>query len=230
MHQILKSTKFEWMEESNSELGELGVIFYTISWKYWMLKLWGSRNKLSVWYLVPGSIWCQEWDVWSTAPLQSHCPAGKWIKTDSFHYFRRGNILINNFTKPVRASLGNWIIYQYIGLELHLWQTQYIKTASYKVLPRLPYSWYGLQGSQLIHLKILIKIVFFGWEISGEVEQFCIEDESEVGTDWVMALNLTFVWKPFSVWEIYGSIYICTPVGRALWLSSPSLLSRPDLN
>ena len=157
MHQILKSTKFEWMEESNSGLGELGVIFYTISWKYWMLKLWGSRNKLSVWYLVPGSIWCQEWDVWSTAPLQSHCPAGKWIKTDSFHYFRRGNILINNFTKPVRASLGNWIIYQYIGLELHLWQTQYIKTTSYKVLTRLPYSWYGLQGSELFHLKILIK-------------------------------------------------------------------------
>ena len=33
-------------------------------------------------------------------PLQSvQCPAGKWIKTDSFHYFRRGNILINNFHK-----------------------------------------------------------------------------------------------------------------------------------
>ena len=44
-------------------------------------------------------------------------PAGKWIKTDSFHYFRRGNILINNFTKAVRASLGNWIIYQYMVLD-----------------------------------------------------------------------------------------------------------------
>ena len=87
----------------------------------WRGRLWCSL-KLCVWYLLSTG-WHLVRDVGST-DCQSYCPAGKWIKTDSFHYFRRGNILINNFTKPVRASLGNWIIYQYIGL--HQSQDQYI--------------------------------------------------------------------------------------------------------
>ena len=90
---------------------------------YWMVFCWvgrggqlGRRGAMCV-------VCWRELVHWSHSST-THWPAGKWIKTDSFHYFRRGNILINNFTKPVRASLGNWIIYQYIGL--HQSQDQYI--------------------------------------------------------------------------------------------------------
>ena len=68
---------------------------------YWMVFCWvgrggqlGRRGAMCV-------VCWRELVHWSHSST-THWPAGKWIKTDSFHYFRRGNILINNFTKPVR--------------------------------------------------------------------------------------------------------------------------------
>ena len=65
---------------------------------YWMVFCWvgrggqlGRRGAMCV-------VCWRELVHWSHSST-THWPAGKWIKTDSFHYFRRGNILINNFHK-----------------------------------------------------------------------------------------------------------------------------------